>query len=380
MSTESIDTSELEGGLFAYGGGSVIACAIVFIVLCTTFVALRFVSHRIVRRPISLEDWLIIPAWVIMMGFCANIICTVKYGDVGRHIAFVLAYEPEAFVAWAKTLFVVEVFYGVLFPLEKTSILLLYLRLFHVHRWFRFTTLVLIAYIWLWGISELLVAIFQCKPIRYQWDKSIEGHCIDQLSYYRWVSVPNIIHDIAMLVLPAPVVWKLQVRLRQKLALSCVFLIGSIGCVASFIRLSIFFRKNALVDNTWASIELMSWTLAETGVILICACLPALWPLFLRVVSGVGTLRSKTGKSTALSGTGESKQYGGLGPRSGHSRGLQATDDDFIPLNDIEDGMGLTYGVASSTAPSEIRNHDTGIHVTTEWEVTGSRSTLQGGK
>ncbi|OTA77995.1 hypothetical protein M434DRAFT_382426 [Hypoxylon sp. CO27-5] len=267
MSTESIDTSGLEGGLFAYGGNSVISCAIVFIILCTTFVALRFISHRIGRRPINLEDWLMIPTWIIMIGFCANVI-SVKYGDVGRHIAYVLMYEPEAFVRWAQTLFVVELLYGILFPLEKTSILLLYLRLFHVHRWFRLTTYILIVYIWLWGASEVLVAIFQCKPIQYQWDKSISGgHCINQLGDYRWVSVPNIVHDIAMLVVPAPVVWKLQIGLRQKLALSCVFLIGSIGCVASFIRLSIFFRKNALVDNTWASIELMSWTLAETGVI-----------------------------------------------------------------------------------------------------------------
>ncbi|KAI0842997.1 hypothetical protein F5Y06DRAFT_291986 [Hypoxylon sp. FL0890] len=73
-----------------------------------------------------------------------------------------------------------------------------------------------------------------------------------------WVGVPDVIHDIVMLILPAPVVGKLQVRLRQKLALTCVFLIGSIGCVASLVRLSIFFRENALVDNTWASIEPMS--------------------------------------------------------------------------------------------------------------------------
>lgn len=57
-------------------GGSVIACAIVFLVLCSVAVALRFISHRAMRRPIFVEDWMIIPAWIMMMGLCANLICS----------------------------------------------------------------------------------------------------------------------------------------------------------------------------------------------------------------------------------------------------------------------------------------------------------------
>lgn len=129
--------------------------------------------------------------------------------------------------AWAQALFVTEFLYGLLIPLVKSSILLLYLRLFSIHHWFRYTTYGLLAYIWLWGISETLVSVFQCKPVAYQWNKELHGKCIDQLSYYRWVSVPNVIHDVVMLVIPAPVVWKLKIDIRQKLALSAVFFIGS---------------------------------------------------------------------------------------------------------------------------------------------------------
>ncbi|KAI2640772.1 hypothetical protein GGS26DRAFT_599741 [Hypomontagnella submonticulosa] len=374
MSSEAIDPSTLEDGLYAYKGDSVIACAIVFSILCTTFVALRFISLGVEHRSISLEDWIMIPAWVIMMGFCANVICTVKFGGVGRHEAYVLKFMPEAMISWAQTLFVTELMYGILFPLEKTSILLLYLRFFQIHRWFRFTTYVLIAYIWMWGVSEVLVAIFQCNPVAYQWDRTISGTCIDQLGYYRWVSVPNVVHDVAMLILPAPVVWKLQIGLRQKLALTGVFLIGSIGCIASFIRLSIFFRQNALQDNTWASVQLMSWTLAETGVILICACLPALWPLVLRLVTGVGSLHSKHhSERTNLSDNIELKQRGSVVARNG--RDYHAFDeDDIIPLNDASGGVIVARGLRSSPASS---SHDTGIRVTKEfsWKTTEARQT-----
>lgn len=81
MSTDDPDISELEGGLFAYGGQSVIIWASLFIVLCTFFVTLRFISIRISRRPIGLEDWLILPAWIIELGLCVNGICSTVEGE-----------------------------------------------------------------------------------------------------------------------------------------------------------------------------------------------------------------------------------------------------------------------------------------------------------
>ncbi|OTB02098.1 hypothetical protein M426DRAFT_62784 [Hypoxylon sp. CI-4A] len=368
----------------AYGGDSVIACSIVFAVLCTLFMALRFISHRIDRRPINIEDWLMIPAWALMIGFCANVI-SVKYGGVGRHESYVRAYEPQALISWALSIFVTGILYSLLFPIEKTAILLLYLRLFHIHHWFRLTTYFLIAYIWVWGIVELFVYTFLCKPVSYQWNQwyqpPVQGTCFNQVSYFRWISVPNVIHDIVMLFLPAPIVWNLKIELRKKLALSCVFLVGSIGCVASLIRLSIFFRKDALKDKTWTSIDLLPWTLAEPGAIFICACLPSLWPLALRLFTKISSQASKSNKNTAPHGSDESRRYDGLGSKKGHSRGLVSTvggHDDFIPLNDIEDGPVATCDVSGSSAHSDNDSHDVGIRVTTEWEVTGSNSNAKG--
>ncbi|TRX88462.1 hypothetical protein FHL15_010652 [Xylaria flabelliformis] len=371
MSTDDPDVSQLEGGLFAYGGQSVIIWASLFIILCTLFVTLRFVSLRVGRRPIGLEDWLILPAWIVELGLCANGISSVIYGGVGRHEAYVLKYEPHAFETWAQTLFVTELLYGLVFPIEKTTILLLYLRLFRIHRWFRITTYLLITYIWLWGISEVIVAISQCIPIAYQWDKSLNGHCIDQLAYYRWVSVPNVIHDVIMLILPLPMVWSLQIDLRQKLALSGVFLIGSIGCIASFVRLSIFFKLNALSDNTWASIQLQSWTLAETGVILISACLPALWPLVLRIITRSNTLRSTFSKGLSAREGLDSNQSRGNETWRSSRPGFMGNTNEFIPLEDVEDRAATTFKVEGSPSQTQATNHKKGINVTTEisWTV-----------
>ncbi|CAJ2509530.1 Uu.00g145560.m01.CDS01 [Anthostomella pinea] len=362
-------TPALYGGLYAYGGDSVIACVVVFAVLCTVFLALRFMSHRIGRRPISLSDWLMIPCWFLIIGLCASVVCSVGLGGVGRHAAYVAQFMPNGMTRWAETLLATEVIYGVVIPLEKTSILLLYLRLFHIHRWFRVTTYVLIAYIWMWASSEILVAIFQCSPVALQWDKSLKGVCIDQLQYYRWISVPNVIHDLVMLAVPMPVVWKLQVSIRQKVALIFVFLVGSIGCVASFIRLSIFFKTDAFSDPTWASIQLMSWTLAEPGVIFICACMPSLWPM-LPEIPCLGSVFNRSGNSTSSrSRVLESKPGAIAGAWDGQPRGLGPHNDNFIPLDDVEDRAG-THGVVSSPGRRhEMVDHSSGrgISVTKEF-------------
>jgi hypothetical protein len=66
----------LEGDLMSFQGDRVIACSIVFIVACSTCLVLRFVSHHVGRRPSNLEDWLMVPAWVLMIALCANVICS----------------------------------------------------------------------------------------------------------------------------------------------------------------------------------------------------------------------------------------------------------------------------------------------------------------
>ena len=74
-SGEPVDESALEGGLHAYGGDRVIACSVVFIVMCTAALVLRFYARRVARCPVSLEDYVLIPAWVLMMAHCANALC-----------------------------------------------------------------------------------------------------------------------------------------------------------------------------------------------------------------------------------------------------------------------------------------------------------------
>lgn len=74
----------------------------------------------------------------------------------------------------------------------------------------------------------VLVVVFQCHPIEFNWNRSIPGTCINQLLFFAIGSAPNVITDFAILILPLPAVWALNMRRAQKLSIMGIFLLGSL--------------------------------------------------------------------------------------------------------------------------------------------------------
>ena len=112
--------------------------------------------------------------------------------------------------------------------LPKISVLCLYLRIF-TKRCPRALCYVIIGVIIANWIVFSLTAIFQCSPIAYQWDRSIPyGKCIDVVAFSKASSVPNIVTDFLMLILPLPTLWRLQASVLRKVGLTLVFMTGSV--------------------------------------------------------------------------------------------------------------------------------------------------------
>ena len=79
-----------------------------------------------------------------------------------------------------------------------------------------------------WASVYTIVAGLQCIPLRKMWYPEVEGTCIDLLALYLGNAIPNVITDMAILVLPVTQVWRLQVRLWQRIMLIGMFLLGSL--------------------------------------------------------------------------------------------------------------------------------------------------------
>ncbi len=72
----------------------------------------------------------------------------------------------------------------------------------------------------------LWVVCTACSPLEAYWDANIEPVSCHPQSYWLANNYIHIGTAFLVVLLPIPVVWGLQVRLRQKLLLLCLFAMG----------------------------------------------------------------------------------------------------------------------------------------------------------
>ena len=148
-----------------------------------------------------------------------------QYGGVGHHV--VAIHDPQTIVYWYKSCIIATpVIYCAAVAFPKLAILAVYLRIF-VDRFSRITCYVVATIVLLTAIVTVPAAIWHCIPIAYGWDKSISGgRCSDTQALLRYATLPNIVTDVAMLIQPIPVIWKLHMLRTTKVGLVFTFLLG----------------------------------------------------------------------------------------------------------------------------------------------------------
>jgi hypothetical protein len=92
----------------------------------------------------------------------------------------------------------------------------------------------------------------------------------------------HIASDVIMYVLPLPLVLRMSVPLRQKLALYAILFLGLFVCVISIVRLWTFDKALKDPDITFAVTSIAYWSLIETDSSIIVACTMTLRPLMKR--------------------------------------------------------------------------------------------------
>ncbi|KAI1379851.1 hypothetical protein F4677DRAFT_297159 [Hypoxylon crocopeplum] len=144
------------------------------------------------------------------------------------------------------------------------------------------------------AIASLIADLAACDPFSANWaSPDIQAtHCINKEALFVWSTFPNIVTDVIMLLLPLPIIWRLHTPTQLKVALTCTFLLGSIGLIASILRFATFSNTNSFIDATYNAVELVIWTIAEPSVYLISACVLMYRPLLEKI--GIGSLSSSS--------------------------------------------------------------------------------------
>lgn len=112
--------------------------------------------------------------------------------------------------------------------LTKAAILLLYIRIFGVHTKFRWACISLLVFTIMAGIAFTAPTIWQCSPIRAFWDRSIPHKCIGNNAWRQIYSVINIVTDFLIFFLPIQQIVRLQLVLRDKIAMGFIFSVGAL--------------------------------------------------------------------------------------------------------------------------------------------------------
>ncbi|KAK5164744.1 uncharacterized protein LTR77_009407 [Saxophila tyrrhenica] len=145
---------------------------------------------------------------------------------------------------------------------------------------FRTLVRVMLSVVVLSFVSTSIVGIFACHPVRYAWNRSIDGGCVETTPWWFSYAAINISTDVAILALPIPLINGLmRITKRQKMVLMGVFLLGAFVCVVTIVRMTTLRTGAAGHDPTYTGVETLEWTGIETNVGIICACLPLLRPV-----------------------------------------------------------------------------------------------------
>ncbi|KAI1493382.1 hypothetical protein F5X96DRAFT_622255 [Biscogniauxia mediterranea] len=277
-----------------YPPSVLIGTAVLFIVTSIGSVGLRFYSRFISRAKLGIDDWITLPVMVICLALSVTQIVATTAGGLGSHLELVdgqLRY-PARFYVYEKTRYAYEVIGAFCLGVTKVSVLLFFRRLFPI-RVFCIINNILICITLAWCIAYTVATAVRCSPVSTFTDRfetEYNFFCVgDYQLFLLSYTASDLALDITIFLLPVPMVWRLQMPWRQKLAVAGIFLLGSITVASSITRIivyhwAIYFAKAEPrrwdLDITWNSADLLFWNLAENAVGLLGCSLPSYAPLF----------------------------------------------------------------------------------------------------
>ncbi|THC94114.1 hypothetical protein EYZ11_006403 [Aspergillus tanneri] len=157
---------------------------------------------------------------VLAWGYAAVIIVGVQHG-LGSHTKDV---DPSQASAYAITIWLSSIFYLAAQGCIKVSVCLFYTRL--GDRFLIRMSQVMMVLLTLQALGCIMTAIFQCHPISKTWESTIPGYCINIDVFYLAITGFSILTDVVTYTLPLPVICRLHVPMKQKVALTFILCMG----------------------------------------------------------------------------------------------------------------------------------------------------------
>ncbi|KAB8263046.1 hypothetical protein BDV32DRAFT_146837 [Aspergillus pseudonomiae] len=175
-----------------------------------------------------------------------------------------------------QCLFICSAVLQVCLSAVKISILLFYKRTFSVPK-FQIAAYIAIAIVGCWGITFFFLMLLEGDPISRAWTG--KGHFrFDQVAMEFAQSATSIALNVAVLLLPLPMLWFLPMSPHRVWDLILVYVLGALCCAAAIVRLVLLHASIAKEATDLSVVHIHSnqlvFMIIETNCSIIAACLP----------------------------------------------------------------------------------------------------------
>lgn len=276
-------------------------------------------------------------------------------GSLGRHTAtdpttgyLVFTNGTKVFL---QVLYATQLTTTLTFGFTKLSVLLFYKRVFR-GEFFNAVVWANIGIVSVWTSAFFFANLLQCYPIAVNWSEygADPYQCINTNEMYLAQAWSDIFTDLAILAVPIPCIWALQMPAKHKFAVSGIFLLGLLTVGAGTAKLVVIKKvidwSSSAYGNgdiTWMQSPSIYWGMIESSLGIVGACLPLFRPLF-HGASSRGFVRhlrsvalpSMHSKEVSKSSGGESGSIALHGASNGSSNGCKTAGSETLKASDKE--------------------------------------------
>ncbi|KAI9931469.1 hypothetical protein ASPWEDRAFT_398146 [Aspergillus wentii DTO 134E9] len=262
-------------------------------------VVLRIYCKWKLSRGFGWDDTIVAFSWVLLAVYASVITAAARLG-VGRHLATI----PAADIPPALELVYIGEFIAIIAcVLSKTSFAVTLLRIVtrpwqKVMLWFIIVTMNIV----MWLTAILYFA--QCSNPARLWDFSIEATCwspdvVTHLALF--AGAYSGLMDLVLAMLPWWVIWKLQMKRREKTGIAIAMSLGVFAAATAFVKTSYLPNLSKQSDFTYYCGDILIWAAAETGATIFAASIPSLRILVLKMRSSYDNSGQKYSENYQLS-------------------------------------------------------------------------------
>ncbi|KAI2625151.1 hypothetical protein GGS21DRAFT_531535 [Xylaria nigripes] len=271
-----------------YSKELMIGLAMGCIILPTIFFCLRLWARRLRRKPLSADDWLCFGGLLVGYTCCGLQLYAAIDGELGQHQKLGPDGQPiiddPRFIVYETTKLAVNVISPLGFGLVKASIVVLYESIFHHVHLFRYMSYVMLGLLSAWSISFFFANLFICYPVTALIEPFYGKRCVNRAAVFLSTLVTDLIFDVLILVMPIPVVMRLQLPRKDRIAVLGMFLLGATVIAVSIARLVQLLEVNSqylffFYDETYYTSPAFFWANIELAIAVLSACLPTLKPI-----------------------------------------------------------------------------------------------------